>query len=276
MDPAVLIVIPCFNDGAFLRESVASAQNQDYPGIEIVVVDDGSTDPGTQEVMKRLSEEGVQVLHKRNGHLSSARNHGIASRKTDFVFPLDADDRIESTFIRKGVAILKTKPEVGVVTSHIRTFGNLDELWKPMGGGIENVIGHNNAACGNSLFRRLCWEQVGGYDESMVHGQEDWEFWVNVLKRGWMVEVIPEELFFYRISSKSMAINSKPYFVKNLEYIIRKHREVFQEHIETAILYREQRIQDMDRALDRFRKLRSHPIMRLAYRLGLKKFLNGP
>ena len=79
--PLISVVIPCFNDGAYLPETISKLKEQTYTNFEIIVVNDGSTDEATLEVLNLMSERGVTVLHKENGRMSSARNHGVANAK---------------------------------------------------------------------------------------------------------------------------------------------------------------------------------------------------
>lgn len=238
----VLIVIPCYNDGKYLRQAFDSARNQTYQNIEIVIVNDGSTDKQTLSILDEMAAEGINVAHKENGHLSSARNFGIRLIESEFIFPLDSDDYIDNSFIELGVKILHENPKIGVVTSYIQTFGDSNKIWKPLGGGIKNVIVANRAACGNSLYRRECWIQADGYDEKMKNGCEDWEFWIGVLKKGWFVHVIKKAMFHYRITNKSMRLNMKDKYLDNIEYIVAKHRDVFQANLEFAIIEREKQL----------------------------------
>ena len=89
--PRVAVVIPCFNDAEFVRQAVESVREAEP--VELVVVDDASTDPSTQAEMDALEAEGVRVLrHEKNQGLSGARMTGVNATKAPYVFPLDSDD----------------------------------------------------------------------------------------------------------------------------------------------------------------------------------------
>ena len=80
----------------------------------------------------------------------------------------------------------------------------------------------------SSIYRKKCWEEVGGYDESMVKGFEDWEFWLNITKRGWEFKFVEEFLFYYRKAKKSMLVDTlKNHSEANMEYIFKKHKELY-------------------------------------------------
>lgn len=240
---AVSVVIPCYNDGVYLKDAIASVRQQTYPDLEIIVVDDGSTDTFTRQVFEELKKEGVKVLHKKNGHLSSARNYGIAAASGEIIVTLDADDIFKPTFIEKGVHILNNAPGVGVVTCYVRSFGLKSGLWRPLGGDIHNLL-FRQECCASAMFRRSCWKDAGGYDEAMKHGYEDWEFWIRVTAAGWRISVIPETLFYYRVSEKSMFLNvAEPRREELIDYIVEKHRNLYLRHLKEGVANR--RIMDM-------------------------------
>src|SRR5438309_8808465 len=92
----ISVVMPCFNHGEFLPEAAASVARLGREDIEIVVVDDGSTDERTREVMDELAERGTKVIRQENKGLAAARNAGIAASQGEYILPLDADDRLRT------------------------------------------------------------------------------------------------------------------------------------------------------------------------------------
>jgi len=99
-NPFISVVIPCYNDGAWLPETISKLKEQTYKNFEIIVVNDGSTDAATIEVLNSLSTEGIVVLHKENGRMSSARNHGVKQAKGSIIAALDADDYFDPNFLK--------------------------------------------------------------------------------------------------------------------------------------------------------------------------------
>jgi glycosyltransferase involved in cell wall biosynthesis len=243
----VSVVIPVYNDGKYLVEAIESIRSQTYKDIEIVVVNDGSTDTDTLHLLDKLSHEGLQVLHKENGHLSSARNYGITHASGELILTLDADDKFHSTFVSKAVKVIAEDEAIGVVTCYVQSFGDQNYKWKPKGGGLENFL-WNNEACGNSLFRKSIWSQIGGFDVNMKKGYEDWEFWIRITAAGWKVAVIKEYLFYYRISSKSMLLNTSiPNRKEILHYIVNKHPDIY--HHQLAEMLQEWKLVDLRQPL---------------------------
>ena len=245
--PFISVVIPCYNDGRYLPETLQRLKEQTYRSFETIVVNDGSTDPHTLEVLNRVRAEGITVLDKPNGHLSSARNEGIRHATGSLIVTLDADDYYAPSFFQKGIDTLRKQPETGVVSSHIRFFGTRKGTSKPRGGSLNNFLFSNECpAC--AMFRKECWEQAGPYDEGMKHGYEDWEFYIRVTSRGWKVHVIKEPLFYYRQSEKSMHANdtmaNRPEII---DYIVEKHADLYlgqlkQLILDHDVLYRKSRI----------------------------------
>jgi glycosyltransferase involved in cell wall biosynthesis len=118
--PPVSVILPCFNQANFLGEAIESALTQQGPSVEIVVVDDGSTD-ATREVARSFRE--VQYIHQRNRGTAAARNLGLRSSRGEFIVFLDADDRLLPDAVEIGLRELDEHPECGFVHGHIRRIG---------------------------------------------------------------------------------------------------------------------------------------------------------
>jgi glycosyltransferase involved in cell wall biosynthesis len=240
-------IIPCYNDGIYLSEAITSLKAQTYKPVEIIVVNDGSNDPETIRILSEVPDDLVKVLHKKNGKLAAARNYGIQHARGELIATLDADDHYHPSFFEKAVKVLAAQPKTGVVTSYVQMFGEEKLLMRPRGGDELNFLfGNECPAC--ALYRRECWEEVKGYDESMVLGYEDWEFYINITKRGWNIHVIPERLFFYRQTKKSMHRNETlPNKAELVDYIVTKHSAWYLDKLKGLItkqqvLYTESRI----------------------------------
>jgi len=252
----VSVIIPCYNHGRFICEAIESIRAQTWRDFEIIVVDDGSDDPETIDVLGNLDVPRVRVFRTENAHLSAARNFGIRQSAGAFILTLDADDRFEPTFIEKGMKVLNQEPGIGVVTCFVKPFGSSQaEAFLPEGGGVENFLLKNNC-CGNALFRYQCWVDAGGYNEAM-RGFEDWDFWIGVTKHGWRVKTIPEFLFFYRDTEGSMykSVNSRR--PELFRAIVENHVELFREHIVDVLYRKERRIKYLKDHLRRLKASRS-------------------
>lgn len=202
LTPKVSIVIPCYNHGEFLPETLASVAAQTFSDFEIVVVNDGSTDEPTIKLLERLEQPQLRVIHTPNKGVSAARNRGIKEAVGRIILPLDADDLIAPEYLAMTVPILETCPGVGVVFCERQLFGErqgqeLLPAYDPRRLLVENLI------YPAALFRKVDWAAVGGYNEAMIQGWEDWDFWIALSQLGGTVVKIPEALFWYRVRSTS-------------------------------------------------------------------------
>jgi len=203
--PKVSVVIPCFNHGAFLEEASGSLWCQTFRDFEVVIVDDGSTDFATIELLNRLANSGragLVVIRTSNRGVSAARNRAIAQASGSYILPLDADDRIGSDYLALAAAVLDGRPAVAVVYCERQMFGERQGAsplpdYDPRRLLVENLI-HQAA-----MFRKSAWNAVGGFNERMIHGWEDWDFWIAVSRLRGEVVKLPEALFFYRVRSVS-------------------------------------------------------------------------
>jgi glycosyltransferase involved in cell wall biosynthesis len=199
--PLVSIIIPCYNHGAFLQETIESVLKQTYQNFEIVVVNDGSPDVGTITLLKRAKWPKTQILHIENSGVSHARNIGIANSRGKYILPLDADDKLAESYLEKAVEILE-RTDITVVTSQVQYFGKKKTVFRLPEYSLEGLMGQNLLVC-TSMFRRKDFEQTSGFNVNMKHGFEDWDFWLSLLKDGGKVHRIDEVLFYYRIRKNS-------------------------------------------------------------------------
>lgn len=245
--PLISVVIPCYNDGAYLPETISRLRQQTFKDFEIIIVNDGSTDEHTFSVLEDLSKQNITVLHKENGRMSSARNWGAKHARGTYIAALDADDYFDPTFFEKAIPILAEQPNTAVVTSYIQLFGAFKKVAKPRGGNEFNFLFSNQCpAC--AIVRKKCWDAVGGYDEAMRNGYEDWEFYIRITQQGWTIHVIREKLLYYRQTEKSthknLTLPNRPALV---DYIVEKHKDWYIRKIKELItneqvIYRNSRI----------------------------------
>lgn len=250
MSPIVSIIVPCYKQAHFLNESLQSVLDQTYPHWECIIVNDGSPD-NTDEIARRWIEKDsrFKYLKKENGGLSSARNEGIAISLGEFILPLDADDILDADYLTKAVPVLEQSPELGIVSCYTRFFKkNIADFFyelKPQGDRTI-YLHYVNQLIATSLYRKECWSEAEGYDETMKKGFEDWEFWLNVTKRGWTYKIIPEFLFYYRKSNQSMLMQTIDSHAEDIKrYIFTKHKELYLEDFNNCmeVLFFELKVQ---------------------------------
>ncbi|WP_289045547.1 glycosyltransferase [uncultured Olleya sp.] len=229
-NPLVSFVIPCFNDFQYVEQSVNSALHQTYRNIEVIVVDDGSN-AKTKAVLKTIEPKITRLITQENKGQSTARNVGIENAKGDYIIVLDSDDYFEPTFCKKAIEIIINNTEVKLVTCFAKIFvnGKVREVYKPKGGYVKDFL-ITNSALGCAMFRKEDWLSCGGYDESMRRGFEDWEFNINLLKKGGFAKVIDEALFFYRKRENTTTERANKVKYKLLKYIYSKHNDVLKNY----------------------------------------------
>lgn len=232
----VSVIIPCYNDHIYLEEAINSVNNQTYKNIEIIIIDDGSGSE-TKEVLKNIKQENLTVLHQENAGPSAARNNGIRHAKGDFILTLDADDYFDAAFVEKGMLIFEQEADTGLVTCNGYVFnknGVIDEIISEEGDAIHFFL--NNSAIGNSLFRKESWSAIGGFDEKMKKGYEDWDLHISLTKANWKIKVIDEYLFHYRDKPNSRNSQAdKLYKYELWKYIYIKHIDLFLDNQELMI-----------------------------------------
>ncbi len=233
--PMVTVVIPCYNQGAYLQATVDSVLKQTHSNIEIVVVNDGSDDEHTLSVFQILERQNVPVLHTANQGLAAARNNGINIARGEFILPLDADDLIGELYVEKAVAVFEKDPSIGIVYCKAKLFGAVETEWLLPPYSLEKMLFDNVIFC-SALFRKADWEAVGGYDTAMVYGWEDYEFWLSLIELGRGVYQIPEIFFFYRVASDSMVRSKKrSEKVAMFKRIFERHQQLYADNIEIWI-----------------------------------------
>ena len=260
--PTVSVIIPCFNHGEFLPEAVSSVTAMDRDDVELIVVDDGSTDEHTRKEMDLLEANGIRVIRQPNKGLAAARNAGILASKGEYIFPLDADDRVRAGNIEHGIRVLDANPRVGVVYGDVQFFGVRTGLWTAGPFSPNRLMRQNYIAC-SAVFRRVIWEQNGGYDGTMpVQGFEDWDLWLGAFEHGWEFAYVPEVLFEYRKHQESMLTRALKREEEVAVFVARKHGALYrQAWLELA--------QEHDSGRATFRNLRRIVNARIKHKLGM-------
>lgn len=173
-----------------------------------------------------------------NAGVSSARNRGLASLRSELAVVLDGDDELEPDFVARTAAVLEENPEVTAASSWLRMHGAADALVRPSGGGVEDFL-HRNACPAIVLLRRERWRRCGGYDESMRDGFEDWDFFLSFLTDGGRIEIVPEPLIRYRTAPASANIRSMEHRLALYGGLIDRHRGLFEDNLRAVLLAHE-------------------------------------
>lgn len=199
--PAVSVIMPCFNGGERLRESVGSVQRQTSGDWELFVVDDGSTD-GSWEILESIQDDRIRRIRQANGGPSAARNRGLAEARGRFIAFLDADDSWDPSFLATMVEALGGQPEAVLAYCGWRNLGVSGGRGAPFvppeyetADKGETLLGGCRWPIHAALTRAEAIREAGGFDESM-RAAVDYDLWLRVATRGTLVRV-SEVLAFY-------------------------------------------------------------------------------
>lgn len=212
----VSVIIPAYNAAATVERTISSVLNQTYADLEVLVVDDGSTDE-TAALVQRMADvdRRIRLLQKPNGGLVSARNHGIAHASGEFIAPLDADDLWHPEKIGKQVALIRERgDQVGLVYTWARGIDVQDRVLFDItpcslrGNVYAALIMRSFVGSGAPLVRRHCVDEVGGYDVTLAgRGAtccEDLKFNLDIAERH-RFDFVPEFLLGHRFRAGSMS-----------------------------------------------------------------------
>lgn len=231
--PAISVIIPCYNLGAYLDEAVASVQSQTYQHFEILIVDDGSTDTVTRAKLADFQRPKTRVIRTEHRGVSAARNVAIAEAAGTYLCALDADDRLRPTFFEKAVPILDGDPRVAFVSCWLRAFGDEEWEWTPERCDLPTLLWEDTVLTA-ALVRRDAVLEVGGYDTAMpAQGAEDWDLWLTLAERGYHGRILNEVLFDYRRRAGSLSTASW-YGADHLpltRYRVGKHAKAYRDHL---------------------------------------------
>ena len=221
----VCVVMPCYNDGRYLQEAAASVREQTYPEWELIIVDDGSDDEETIQIIKQMNSEKVKIFHTDRVRPAEARNYGIRHAHGKYILPLDADDRIDRTYIEKAVGVIESDEKIGVVYCEADLFGAKSGKWElPRYSFREMLL--DNIVFVTALFYREDWEKTGGFNRNMTSGMEDYDFWLGILELGREIYQIPETLFHYRVKQASRTTG----FQSDYKQMQDAYRQIYRNH----------------------------------------------
>ncbi|PIE71744.1 MAG: hypothetical protein CSA22_01225 [Deltaproteobacteria bacterium] len=198
--PLVSIICPCYNYGAYLDRMLDSLARQTFQDFELIIVDDGSTDPQTISRINALMAETVPrqiVVRQANAGVIAARNYAVSLSSGKYLFPLDPDDTIDKTFLEKLLFYLEHGSPRNFAYAWTFSTGKDDFIWETRDTDPFAVLEENR--CGYAVFSREAFDAAGGYSPAMKDGYEDWELCVNLVRCGYPGRVVPEPLYLYDV-----------------------------------------------------------------------------
>ena len=228
-------VIPGSDYGQLLVDAVASVERNAPPGSELLVVNDGSTQPRTREVLDVLRRAGYRILDQENGGLAAARNRGVREARGRYILPLDADNRMVPEFAAVAMRALDADPGLGVVYGDRIDFGARSGRLRVPDFDFDTLLWSNFIdAC--AIYRREVWAEGDGYDAGAAVW-EDWELWISAAERGWRFARLDRPGFEYRVRPNSMLVVAERdgRFRTACDHVYRKHRALYVERFESVL-----------------------------------------
>jgi glycosyltransferase involved in cell wall biosynthesis len=232
--PLVTIGVAHYNLGAYLGETLASLAAQTYPAFEVVVLDDGSTQPESREIFGKLRAQYPQFrfLTQANAGIGATRNQALAEARGVYFLPMDADNLAHPDMLRRLVLGMERNPDLGALGCYFLAFRETSEVaagrfayaYRPLGGphvlaSLWNVYGD-----GNALFRTEPLRAVGGFAIDRDTSWEDWEVFVKLVNAGFPVDTLPEPVLYYRHREAGFSRQTDGY--RNHQRVLRRFVEV--------------------------------------------------
>jgi glycosyltransferase involved in cell wall biosynthesis len=194
--PLVSVIMPVFNYGKMFQKSIESVFESTYNNLELIIINDGSTDEYVLKKLNSLSEHpNIKIINQVNSGPSSARNNGIKNSSGEYILPLDSDDMISPDYIQTCVNLLNRNQNLSPIycdTNHIGEINGIEQ--RPEWSQERLIQGPFIVNC--SMFTRKAFDECEGYDENMK-GWEDYDLWVRMMQKGFIGKRIPKPLFSY-------------------------------------------------------------------------------
>lgn len=223
------VVVPFYNLGHYLDETIVSILNSTYKNLELLIVNDGSTDAYSLERLNHYrNHQHVKVIDKENTGLADTRNVGAQQAKGAFLAFLDADDKVVAEYYEKAIRILKQYDNVHFVGAWTQYFGGSKNIWPTFNPEPPLILTHNSINSSSLVYKTNAFLSAGKNDQNFKIGLEDYESVIQLKSNGYNGVAIPEILFHYRVRKNSMIKKSTlsvraDYYTK----IAQKHRNLF-------------------------------------------------
>jgi len=226
--PTVSVIIPCFNTGEFIEECVESVVGQDVPEMEVIIVDDGSTEAATLDALERLTAKyrNHRIIRTHHHNVGQARNTGFAHSSGRFVLFLDSDDTIGKDFLSATIRELEGRPDCGMAFTEVELFGLMSGILQTGPLVFQGEIYFDNYLHPSAVVRREAIGVSGGFNPNLV-SYEDWDFWITLHEAGVKFVKARNVLAFYRRRENSKLIQNqarRPYLINQL---VLNHKEAY-------------------------------------------------
>ena len=204
-DCKISVIVPCYNQGKYVKDTINSLKNQTYKDFVCVLVNDGSTDDTEEVILNETEGDGRFVYYKNENHgLPWTRNFAISKTNSEYILPLDSDDIIAPSYIENAVKYLDEHPDTAIFYGRAKLFWNdgRSTSWNLPAFNYKFLLKNNHIYC-SFVYRRKDYERSGGYDDTM-DAYEDWEFLIRLLHNNTKVYRTDEVVFYYRQHEESI------------------------------------------------------------------------
>lgn len=250
MKPLVSVIVPLYNAAPFICEALDSVLASTYRPLEIIVVNDGSTD-GSEQVVQRYADEHPEVtlINQANAGASAARNRAIRSSHGVYILPVDADNKIHPLYIEEAVQVLENRPEVKVVSCRAEFFGDRTGEWSfpPFS---KELLARKNMIDTCAMYRRADWDQTPGYMETCA-AREDWDLWISLFEQGGSYVRLPAIRMYYRVRKGSKRVTDRALKQQLIDELNRRHPDYMQKYLGGPLHYH----RSWSKLLNRFRSV---------------------
>ena len=235
-DRTIAVVIPCYNHGRYVRRAVRSALGQKGVNVRVVVINDGSTDGTTARACDGCAGPRVKVIHQDNAGLPASRNRGAEQTASTYLTFLDADDWLLPGALRALCEAIEDREADGTDADISHAYGQ--QQMAELGRGLWRVAEWDpvtlmvtNTQPITCLVRRDRFEHVGGFDETMTDGYEDWDLWLRFVSHGLAGVRVRRPIYVWRRHStdtmvhRAIAMHEQIY-----ARLIENHSKLFAAH----------------------------------------------
>lgn len=200
------VVIPYYNMGDYIEETIHSLLKVTYQKLEILIINDGSNETASREKLTALEKNfPVKVLHKTNEGLALARNFGARHANGKYLAFLDADDTVDPGYYSKAIRVLEENDHIFFVGCWAQYFGLSKGIWPTFNPEPPYLLVHNMINSSALVYKKEAFLTAGLNKKEMVYGMEDWESVISLVEKNFRGVVLPEPLFNYRVRKNSMS-----------------------------------------------------------------------
>jgi len=230
--PLVSVIIPCYNTAQYIQETLDSVFNQTYQNIEVIAIDDGSTDNTLQKLNEnQKNHPQLKVITQQNTYNIIARRNAAKHAKGKYLIFLDSDDKIASEYVSKCCEVAEQDESIAAVYSKADFFDAKNGQWQLPEFKLPDFL-YRNCIYISALIRKSEFDKVGGFDENLTQF-EDWELYISLIKNGGKLYRLSETLFYYRQREDLSSVSntaSKQKMSDNMFKIYSKHYDFYIEN----------------------------------------------